>query len=362
MVITTGGDTYSYDGTTLTTATDPDFQSPASNTMLNNQWIYDGTGEKFWVSDAGDPLTLAALNNAEAESRGDPLSRAYAFKQWVYLFGTESIEPWYNSGVGDPPFDRIDNGIMEKGLGALHSVSHTDNFMYFYGDDDNIYQVVQTQIKNITPPYLNYQLSQLDKSAAIGNCIQLDGQDFYQISFGSKELTYCYSEQTGAWFNLSTGTTDDRYVGTDLVKVYDTIIGFDLATSNAIELDDATYTDLGAVIVRERVFPPLNSAKLDLGAGKRLIMDMAKFIMETGQGLNTGQGVKPKIMVSAAQDGARTFSTERWINFGQMGEFLINVEFWEMISFYDISFKITVSDPVFCSLHDASVRVKLDGY
>ena len=107
MVITTGGDTYSYDGTTLTTATDPDFQSPASNTMLNNQWIYDGTGEKFWVSDAGDPLTLAALNNAEAESRGDPLSRAYAFKQWVYLFGTESIEPWYNSGVGDPPFDRM---------------------------------------------------------------------------------------------------------------------------------------------------------------------------------------------------------------------------------------------------------------
>lgn len=362
MVIVSSGNVYSYDGSTLTKATDTDFESPTGVTMLNNQFIYDGNTDRFCVSDVGAPLDIDSLNYATASSRGDNLIRPYAFKQWVYLFGESSIEPWYNTGVGNPPFDRIDNGIMEKGLGATYSLAHSDDYLYFYGDDGNVYQIIQTQVRNITPPAIAYQMARLDKTNCYGNVISLDGQQFYIIQFGADELTYAYSEQTQAWFNLSTGVSNGRYIGTDLVSVYDKIIGFSLGTSNAIELDKDTYTDLGNVIERERVLPPINSANLGLGAGKRMLTDGAKLILETGQGIATGQGSFPQIMVQASKDGGRTFSTERWIETGQMGDFLVNVEYYEMISFYDLVLKIKVSDPVFSSLHDGSIRLKLDGY
>lgn len=362
MVIVSDGNVYSYDGTTLTKATDIDFESPDSVGMLNNQFLYDGTGDRFVVSDPGAPLTIQGLNYASAESKGDPLLRCFPFKQWVYMMGTSTIEPWYNSGVGNPPFDRIDNGIMEKGLGALHTVDNTDQFMYFLGDDSNVYQIIQTQVRNISPPAIAYQLGKLDKTNAVGTCVQIDGQDFYILSFGVDELVYVYSEQTQSWFNLSSGTDNGRYRAVDLVEVYGTVIGFDYSTANAIELDEDTHTDLGDVIQRRRVLPQLNSSVLGLGAGKRLLMDSAKFIVETGVGLASGQGSDPKIMVEFSENGGATWSTARWIEIGKMGEFLINVEMWEMVSFYDITFRLTISDPVFSSLHDGSINVKLDGY
>jgi hypothetical protein len=67
-------------------------------------------------------------------------------------------------------------------------------------------------------------------------------------------------------------------------------------------------------------------------------------------------------MVEYSIDGGETWSTERWIEIGRMGKYLINAEFWEMVSFYEITFRITTSDPVFISLHDANIDVKAAGY
>lgn len=366
MVITSGGSSsnnvYSYDGSTLTLATDTDFETPAANTMLNNQWLYDGDGDRFCVSDAGAPLDIDNLNFASAESAGDDLMRPYAFNQWVYMFGERTIEPWYNSGVGSPPFDRIDNGIMQKGLGALHSVANTDQFLYFFGDDGNVYQISQTQVRNISSPEIAHQMNKLSWANVIGNTVQIDGQDFYILSFDNNDLTYAYSEQTSAWFNLSSGVGDGRYLGVDFHRVYDKIICFDRTNSNAMELDRDTYTDLGNTIQRRRTLPPFNSTKIGLAAGQRILMEKAHFILQSGVGLVTGQGSDPQIMVEVSRDGGYTYEPERWINIGKLGEFLIKAEMYEMMSFYDVVFRITISDPVFSSLHDGSISIKLDGW
>lgn len=362
MVITCQGNVYSYDGITLTKATDADFESPNANTMLNNQWLYDGTGDRFCVSDAALPLTIDGLNFAAAESAGDDLVRPYAFNQWVYLFGERTIEPWYNSGVGSPPFDRIDNGIMQKGLGAIHSVANTDQFLYFFGDDSNVYQITQTSLRNISTSAIAYQMNKIDSSTAIGNTVNLDGHDFYILSFTSSDLTYAYCEQTNTWFNLSSGVDNERYRAVDFHKVYSKVICFDRANSNALELSRDVYTELGDEIQRQRQLSPINSAKLGGPAGKRLIMDKAYLVMEYGVGLVTGQGQDPIVIVEASIDGGQTWRTQQFLKIGKMGQFLRKLEFDHMVSFYDLTLRITISDPVFASLHDGAVSLKGDGW
>lgn len=362
MVITVEGNAYSYDGVTLVLGTDADFESPNTNTMLNNQWLYDGSGDRFCVSDAALPLAIDGLNFAAAESAGDDLVRPYAYNQWVYMFGTKTTEPWYNSGVGSPPFDRIDNGIMQKGLGGVYSVANTDQFLYFLGDDGNVYQVIQTQLRNISTPAISYQMNKLQKSIAVGNTVNLDGHDFYILSFSANDLTYAYSEQTNTWFNLSTGVNNKRYRAVDFHKVYDKVICFDRSNSNALELSRDVYTDLTDEIQRQRTLSPINSAKLGGAAGKRLIMDKAYLVMEYGVGLVTGQGQDPIVMVEASVDGGQTWDSQEFLKLGKMGEFLRKLEFSRMKSFYDLTLRITVSDPVFASLHDGAISLKGDGW
>lgn len=360
LVITADGAAYSWNSTVLVKGDSAEFSDTRANTMLNNTFLYDSNLDNFFVSEAGDALDFRA--SGSAESNGDDLLRPYSFGQWVYMMGKATIEPFYNSGAGTLGFDRIEGSIIEKGLGGIYTAANTDQFLYFVGDDSNVYQVAQSAIRKISTPAISYQLGKLDAAAAVGWTMVLDGQDFYIINFGRDDLSYAFAEQTGVWFNLSTGVNNGRYIASSYARVYGKHIAIDYRTGDAIELADDAYDDLGEAIQRVRTLPPLNSSILGLGAGKRLLMSMVKIILQTGQGITTGQGSDPAINVEYSLDGGATWSTIDWVKTGKLGQYLVKVEAWKMVSFYDIQFRLTVSDPVFSSLHDGSIEVKLDGY
>lgn len=360
MSITADGNAYSFDGLTLTKGDQDEFANTQSVTMLNNTFLYNAELDNFFVSEAGDALSFRAAGSAE--SKGDDLLRPYAFSQWVYMMGETTTEPWWNAAADTLGFDRIDGGIMEKGLGGLYTVANTDQFMYFLGDDANVYQVIQSSINLISTPEISFQLGKLNIADAVGWTMVLDGQDFFILNFDEDDLTYAYAEQAGAWFNLSSGVNDGRYIGSSYARVYNKHISVDFKTGNTIEITDQAFDDLGQTLQRQRTLPPINSAKLGMGAGKRLLMSKAKFMLQTGQGLSSGQGSVPAIEIEFSIDGGASWQVIDWPKVGKLGQYLINVEAWHMVSFYDIQFRLTMSDPVFSSLHDGSIDLKLAGY
>lgn len=360
MVIAVDGNAYSYDGISLVKGDNDEFANTQSVTMLNNTFLYNAELDNFFVSEAGDALNFRAAGSAE--SKGDDLLRPYAFSQWVYMLGEATNEPWWNAAADTLGFDRIDGGIMEKGLGGLYTVANTDQFLYFLGDDSNVYQVIQSSINLISTPEISFQLSKLNIAGAVGWTMVLDGQDFFVLNFGEDDLSYAYAEQTGIWFNLSSGVDNGRYIGSSYARVYNKHISVDFKTGNAIEITDQAFDDVGQTLQRQRTLPPINSSKLGLGAGKRLLMSKAKFMLQTGQGLASGQGSEPAIEIEFSIDGGATWEVIDWPKVGKLGQYLINVEAWQMVSFYDIQFRLTMSDPVFSSLHDGSIDLKLAGY
>jgi len=355
VIITANGVAYTWDGSTFTTASDPDFESPNTVTVLNSQAIYDGTAGRFGVSDVGIPLTINALNYATAESKADDLLRPFAYGTNVYMFGAEAIEQWWNSGVGNPPFDRIEGGLISIGLGAVHSVATDDEGIYFFGDDNQVYYLLGGVPTPLLPKAIVREIAPFaTRTDAVGWTMQLDGQVFYVLKFTSADRTFIFPKK-GQWFELSSGLEGGRYNGDGYAFVYGKHLIADEA-GNILELDIDTFTDNGETIRRVRTLSPIHGGLFGQ-PGKPLEISYLKLIGKTGTGIVSGQGSDPQIILQYSQDG-ENFGTEIWADVGKMGvETELIFEIGE--SFENWIFRLVSTDPVYSSWHSAAIEVEI---
>lgn len=339
------------------------FETPNGVAYLNNQFIYDGNGARFGVTSVTDPTEILAQNYAEAESSPDNLMRAYDYEQRLLMFGNRTIEPWYNSGEGSPPMERIDTGIMQVGLLALYSVASNTNYVYFLGHDCNVYQIRGMQEVNISNPAIAKDIHGFStRDDAIGLCFNLEGQNFYYLAFPSEDKSYLYSEVTETWSTLAYSQTQER----SLISTYQYCYGKHLVvgriTGDVFEFDFDTYTDNSQLIIRKITLPTVTSSWFKQ-PGRQIITDRFQIVLETGYGLaGDVQGSNPQIMLELSFDGGKSYSTIQNLSIGRAGEFTLKVEGFYSTSCYEVKPRITLSDPVFFDLKSASIDVQLGGW
>lgn len=358
VVVVGSGRVYVWDGATLTEATDPDLETPNFCAHLNNQMIYDGDGGRWCVSDVGDPATINALNYATAEASADDLLRPYVFDNTLYLFGEKSIEQWFNSGEGHPPFERIQGMTHDVGLGAAHSVANDESGVYFLGHDSQAYAVSGKALKAISSSAMTSVFSSYSRiSDAIGWTARLDGHPMYFLTFPSADKTWAYAIG-GDWFEWSYGSSGGRALANSCAFAFRKNLVADWRNGNIYELDPETFTDNGDAIVRVRDTAPIHGGLVDR-PGRSLEMNRFELIMETGVGLTSGQGEEPRVMLSVSDDGGRSFSTEMWGTAGRKGAFQWKVEWFALGRFEERVVRIRMSDPVRCVICHAAADVEV---
>lgn len=362
LYIVTGGLVYRTDGSTVTAVTDADLETPNSVAHLNQQLIYDGNQGRFVTSDVGDGSSISSLNYATAETYFDDLQRVYVFQQTLYLFGTESIEPWYNSGSGSPPFDRYEGGQRPVGIAGTYCITNTDEAIYFLGSDRTIYRLEGYNPVQVSTPAIN---NAIEGYSTVSDCfaytMKRQGQSFVIFNFPTADKTWCYSQETQSWIQLSSGTDGGRDLTNGYVFAFGKHLVTDYQNGNMYELDINTYTDNSSALIRERVIRPITS--IDIGVpGQRLMISRFECIVETGVGLATGQGSAPVFMMSHSNDGGRTWSNETHVSPGVLGDYTAKCEYYFFATGYEILIKIRVSDPIKCSIHAAAADLELAGY
>jgi hypothetical protein len=340
--------------------TDPNMGTPIGCTSINSQMLYDqngGTSQIFEVSNVGDPTTINGLNFASAESDSSPLVRPYAYKQVANMFKTESNELWWNSGQGNPPFDRIQGGIINVGLGAPYSIAQTPDFLFYFGNDNQVHTLtggtgaVDTPIS--TPAMAKLFQKYTTTSDAIGWAMELEGQWFYVITFPTQNISWCYPVG-GEWFQWGSGLTG-RIQGNDFADCYGLKIVDDYQSGNLYLLDAETYTDNGNPIIRQRDSGPIYGELLK-APGKEFEINYIEIIMETGVGLVTGQGSVPKLGIQMSRDGGKTFGTERLINIGVAGQ-ETTVKTGSFGRFKNCVIRLNSSDPVYTAIYSANAYI-----
>lgn len=356
-----GGLIYIWDGSSLFQNTSPNLGTPRAVAVVNSQAIYDeGSGQEFDVSDAGLPASISGLNNAAKETYSDALLRPYGFRETLFLMGTETVEPWWDSGQGNPPFDKIQGAVLKMGLGALHSVAENPDFVFFFGSDKQFHTLtagssaVDTVIS--TPAMARQIQKYLVTDDCIGWCMQLEGQWFYVATFPAQDISWCFPIG-GEWFEWGSSTSG-RIRGNSYANVFGKKLVAEYNSGDIYELDAETYTDAGNPVIRTRDTAVIHSGLVGQD-NKEFEINCLQFVLEA-QGLLTGQGSNPSIAFSVSRDGGLSFGTERFIKVGKLGQrILVEAKGLGRFKPAGCVIRARISDPIYIAIFGANIDMEI---
>lgn len=357
LFIVANGTAYTHDGTTLSTLS-LSF-TPVQVDYLNQQFIVLDNANQVHISDVAS-TTFSATNYIEPESSSDDTSAIKVFNQFLMNFGTDTVEPWENTGVGTPPFERMNGAIVED-VGVLNKncVTSTKDALYFLGSDSLPYKLQSFQATKLTDQ--NQGIAELFRSYIKTNTfcrtLQTGGQDIIAFTFPGNNKTWCFSVQTGLWFELTHGVSGDTWLGKTSAFLFDKQLVGDRINGNIYELDPNTYQDNGTTKARERVFRPFSGAQLG-SPRENFQLRSVRFAVETGVGVSD---TSPQMMVSYSFDGGRTYSNERTLPLGEEGDYLNTVADYRNQKFTDLVVKVRYTDNTRFSLYTSSLDYRIAG-
>lgn len=345
MMIVDG--TYGYTYNTGTNAfaqvTDTDFPAnPKSVTWTGGYFVVGFDSGRFYVSTDG--TSWDALDFANAESNPDSLIKVMPNQGQLVLFGDISTEFWAQSETGDFPFAKIRGADAEWGIAARASAVKFDNGIAFLSKNRqgsvSVGKLSGYGVKIISTPDMDTLINGYAvTSDATGFSYMHGGHAMYQINFPSAGYSWNYDAMTGFWSKrVSFGLT--RHVGAFSAQFLGRTIVADYGAGKLYEVDNDVFTEDGDVIEGEIVGEHLERELSNMTLSK------IRVDMETGVGTTTGQGVDPQIMLQLSRDGGRSWGSERWRSFGEIGGYTKRVEWRRNGMARKWTMKLRITDPV----------------
>jgi hypothetical protein len=341
---------FTYATNVFAKVTDVDLPVAGTITFLDGYFIVNqvGTG-KFYISDLYDGTAWASLDFATAESSPDELKRVINAVGQLWLFGDKTSEVWNNTGDSTFPFERISSAAkLGVGILAPHTAVEADNSVFWLGKDNIgsgiIYKAAGFTAQRISNNAIEYKIQQVtDISNIRGYTYQEEGHVFYVLTGGGLETALVYDITTDLWHERAYLDEFGQYKQ-PLENQVIFAFGKHLAGSR---LDGKIYqqsmefdSDDGEEIVRDRIYTHISNKD------ERTRYNSLVISMETGKGLQTGQGSDPKISMRVSKDMGRTWSNSYSASIGRVGKYKTKVRFSRIGIAECITFNIRITDPI----------------
>lgn len=334
--------TYTIDSA-LAPITAAGFEGADTATFLNQRFVVqEPDSGRFHWSGPLDVWSWDALDFATAESDPDNLVRVLAESGQLYLFGEKTTEIWGDSGAADSAFAKIAGSAVEWGLAARWSlVKYLDSMAFLRKNRLGQVQACilsGAQAGPISNPQVEAEFSRYgDVSNATGLAYMVNGHAFYQVNFPSEGVSWLYDAQSKSWSRLQSGEGMHRAsIG---VQLLNELYATDYENGKIYRIDQDAYTDDGVAIIRE--FTGRHQTNGNLIGVPELWLEM-----ETGAGLQQGQGQDPQVMLQISRDSGHTWGNELWRPFGKIGEYKRRAKWNRLGRSRDWVFRFRVTDPV----------------
>ena len=398
IFIAANPDGYIYNSVTDVFAqiTDPDFPGAVTVGYLDGYFVFnEPNSQRVWVTSLLDGLSIDPLDFASAEGSPDGLVSLIIDHREAWLFGTNSVEVWYNSGDADFPLSRIQGAYNEIGCIAPYSVAKMDNSVFWLGADARgqgiVYRANGYQGVRISTHAVEFAIQGYSNlSDAVGYTYQQDGHTFYVLNFTDADTTWVFDAATGAWheragfrngdFKRHRGNCHTRFTGLPIIGDY--------ADGRIYAFDLNVYSDAGATqkwLRRWRALPTgandlrrtaHHSLQIDLETGvglpgwgfdEQFYLGAENFdILQTeiGQDIildfNAVVGANPQLMLRWSDDGGHTWNGERQASMGRVGEYGTRTIFRRLgmtTKLRDRVYEISGTDPVKVAIMGAELQL-----
>mgnify|MGYP003344369319 FL=1 len=367
LFIAANGPSYIYNNNTNAFApiTDPDFPGAVTVGYLDGYFVFnEPDSQKIWITQLFDGTSVDPLDFASAEGSPDGVVGLIVDHREVWVYGTNSVEVWYDTGASDFPLQRIQGAFNEIGCAAPYSIAKMDNGLFWLGADARgqgmVYRANGYTGQRISTHAVEWHIQQYGNlSDALAYTYQQDGHSFYVLIFPSANTTWVYDVATQTWHERagwSNGAFTRHRSNCQMAFNNKVIVG-DYENGNIYAFDMDTYADNGQIQKWLRAWRALPPGQNNL---KRTAQHAMQIDLESGVGLNLGQGDDPEVMLRWSDDGGHTWSNEHWSKVGKIGEFYRRVWFRRLgmtLKLRDRVYELSMTDPVKTAVMGAELLI-----
>jgi hypothetical protein len=400
LFIACNGPSYIYNSLTnvFVQITDPDFPGALTVGYLDGYFVFiQPNTQKLWVTALLEGTSVDPLDFASAEGSPDNLVGMIVDHREVWLFGTNSVEVWYDAGNPDFPLQRIQGAYNEIGCAATFSVAKLDNGLFWLGADARgqgiVYRANGYTGQRISTHAIEYAIAQYGNiSDAIAYTYQQEGHSFYVLTFPSANATWVYDVSTQAWHERAAFSNGQflRHRSNCQMAFNSEIVVGDFANGNLYAFDLDVYADNGSPQKWLRSWRALptgqnnltrtahHSLQLDcesgVGINNSAGTDPTYLLTESGLFITTESGdylvsvaegaptvgSDPQVMLRWSDDGGHTWSNEHWAVLGKIGVYQQRV-FWRRLGMTlklrDRVYELSGTDPVKIAIMGAELHL-----
>jgi len=343
----------------------PIVDNPMQVKWLNNRFVLigDDTNKYYWSEAKTLPgvepvgaLTWGALNFNTASSSADNINAITVRQNELWLFGKQSYEVHAITTDPDLPFSYRGGSASEIGCGAPNSVAQIGENIFWLGsnragsgqvfmssDGYNARPISTIPISEKMAEIQNNELENVDD--AVGYTYSQNGHTFYVLNMISANLTWVFDLTTGEWHKRATRdpllNIQNRWEPIYAVYAYDKVICGSNTEGRLLLLSMDKYDEWdGRPILRLRRSP------IYWGALREVVYNSFVLDIQTGVGVQTGQGSNPKCMIRVSRDGGHTWSSQLTRNLGKIGQYDYRVRLNGLGSSREMALEVSISDPV----------------
>jgi len=304
--------------------TDVDFPGAVTVQYLDGYFVFnEPDSQLLWITSLLDGTSIDPLDFVSVEGSPDGIVAIAVTHRELWVFGSDSVEVWYDAGTADFPLARISGAFNDIGCVAAYSVAKLDNTLFWLGTDARgqgiVYKANGYTGGRVSTHAIEYAIQSYSTiSDAVAYTYQQDGHAFYVISFPTAGKTWCYDVSTNLWHERAGFSNGEftRHRSNCQCNFGGTIIVGDYLDGRIYSFDLDVYADDDQVqkyLRSWRAIPPGQNT-LNRTAQHSLQLDC-----QSGVGLITGQGSDPQVLLRWSDDGGHTWSNYHSRSLGAIG-------------------------------------------
>jgi len=338
----------------------------ASVTYIDGYLVYEAVGTGRFFHTELNSLEVDPLSLSSAEAYSDFALCVFAHRRQLWVFGTQSIEHFYNAGGTASAFSRIDGTTIPHGIASATAVAANEQALAYLSADGIVYMASGFVPQQISTQAIHDALDGVDTSTATMHAYTQNGHQLFQLTVGN--ASWAFDVSTGLWHGLR-DETYGRHRATFVLNAFDKMLMGDVATNQVRELRMNAYSNVDDTLVADIISPALHAdqrsmvhslfeIELDTGEGDpaATIEGEIDLIGPSGFDLTTSDGVVltidgevetyPVVSLRFSDDDGYTWSDPEEESLGYEGEWNVRPQWRRLGAAKSRRYRVEISSPV----------------
>ncbi len=286
---------------------------------------------RVWFSALEDGESWDALDFFARSETSDNLVAMHVIADRIWLLGSQTLDIWVDVGDADTPFVPYTGTQTYQGsLARYGSVRHGNSLFWVAHTDAGTAHVMRASEggeRVISTDAITWAINVFPRVDDCEACaFEQNGHPFIAFTFpsGATEgtqcgVTYVWDDKEELWHQRA---SYDSLLGIffrwrvrGVCQTDQGILVGDYSEAEIYALDPLTYTENGSMIRRVRRAPYLSSE------AEWMYLDSFEVGVQSGVGLNSGQGSDPMLALRRSTNAGRTYGPSVTARVGKMGEY-----------------------------------------